>query len=226
MRPSATRTFTAQLERDGTRLRWVIARVPFDIDKAWPERRGTRVRGLIEGFAFRSALFPNPLGGEGRVLLVNKKMQAAAGAVVGSRVRIVLEPDLEVRPAEIPAVLLLALKEDRRLLKWFGGLRSALRRDLGKWVMEPKGRESRESRAVQAAEWMMLTMEGELDLPPILKAGFQRHPEARAGWEAMSAARRRNHLLGIFHLRTSEARERRAAVAIEDAVKVAKRSVR
>lgn len=225
MADSQKRTFTALLERDNTALHWVIARIPFDIAKAWPERRGMRVRGTIEGFAFQSSLFPNPLG-EGRVLLVNKRMQTAAKAGAGSKVRIELEPDLEERLAVVPVELAKALREDKRLRRWFDGLRSALRRDIGKWVIDPKNPESRENRASQVAEWLLLTMEGEQDLPPILKVAFQRHPEAQAGWETMSAARRRNHSLGIFHLRTAEARERRAAVAVEDALRVAKKAAK
>ena len=64
MSPSAAKSFTAVLEPDRTRLRWVIARIPFDPVKAWPERRGLRVRGEISpvssktsGFAFRTSLF-------------------------------------------------------------------------------------------------------------------------------------------------------------------------
>ena len=40
MPPSARKSFIALLEPDGTRLRWVIARVPFDIAKmlAGPQR--------------------------------------------------------------------------------------------------------------------------------------------------------------------------------------------
>ena len=56
------RSFTALLEPDGTQLRWVIARVPFDCAKAWPVRKGRRVRGEIEGFAFRTSLFPDRRG--------------------------------------------------------------------------------------------------------------------------------------------------------------------
>jgi hypothetical protein len=81
------KSFAALLEPDGTALKWTIARVPFDIAKTWPERRGRRVRGEIEGFAFRTTLFPDPRGA-GQILLVNKKMQAGAGARVGSKVRI------------------------------------------------------------------------------------------------------------------------------------------
>jgi hypothetical protein len=39
------KSFTAVLELDGTALRWVVARVPFDVVKTWPVRRGRRVRG-------------------------------------------------------------------------------------------------------------------------------------------------------------------------------------
>jgi uncharacterized protein YdeI (YjbR/CyaY-like superfamily) len=223
---STTKTFTAVLEPHQSGLGWVVARVPFDISKAWPERKGNRVRGEIAGFKFRSSLMAYA-GGGGHFLLVNRKMQAAAKAQVGSKVRIKLEPDLEERPAVVPPELAQALKGDRRLRKYLEGLGTALRRDMGKWVMEPKSEASRIKRAEQMAEWLLLTLEGEIDPkdpPPILKAAFQRQPLARAGWEAMSPARRRRHLLGIFHYQGAEARERRAAQAVEDALAVARRT--
>ncbi len=58
MAASVKRTFTALLERDNRRLRWIVARVPFDAAKVWPQRRGMRVRGTIEGYAFQTALVP------------------------------------------------------------------------------------------------------------------------------------------------------------------------
>lgn len=208
------------LEPLQTELGWVVARIPFDIAKAWPGRRGARVRGEIEGFAFRSSLMAYA-GGGGHFLLVNKKMQEAAKASVGGKVRIRLEPDLEERAAVVPPELAKALKGDRRLRRWFDGLGFARRKDIGKWVMEPKGAASRQKRAEQMAEWLLLTLEGETDPPPILKAAFLRQPLARVGWEAMTPAARRNHLLGIFHLQTTEARERRVGKAVEDALRVA-----
>jgi uncharacterized protein YdeI (YjbR/CyaY-like superfamily) len=93
-------------------------------------------------------------------------------------------------------------------------------------VSEAKAGESRERRAEKIAEWLLLAMEAELDPkdpPPILEAAFQRQPSARVGWEAMSVVRRRNHLLGIFHYQSAESRERRAAQAVEDALRVAAR---
>jgi hypothetical protein len=67
----------------------------------------------------------------------------------------------------------------------------------------------------------MLAMEGEHEPPPILRAAFLRQPQAREGWNAMTPTQRRNHLLGIFYVQTVEGRERRAAMAIEDALRVA-----
>jgi uncharacterized protein YdeI (YjbR/CyaY-like superfamily) len=226
MSPSSAKSFTAVLAPLQTGMGWVVARVPFDIAKAWPVRRGTRVRGEIEGVAIKTSLMAYA-GGQGHFLLVNRKMQAAAKVGLGAKVRIHLEPDMEERPAVVPAELAKALKGEKRLRRWFDGLSEALRRDVGKWVMEPKSEASRENRAEQVAEWMLAAMEGEMDAadpPPILKAAFLREPLARVGWTAMTVTQRRRHLLGIFHLRSAEARERRAAKAVEDAVRIGKKA--
>lgn len=216
------KSFTALLEPDGTQLRWVIARVPFDIQKTWPVRRRQRVRGEIEGYSFRTSLFPDPRG-SGRILLINKKMQSAAKAGPGARVRIWLEPDLEERPITIPPELASQLKGDRRLLRWFNALSESMRREIGKWVDEAKGPEVRRKRAGKMAERLMLAMEGEEDPPPILRAAFQRQPLAREGWYALTPVQRRGHLLGIFYYETAGARERRAAKAIADALRAARK---
>jgi len=218
---SARKTFTALLERDGTRLNWVIARIPFDPAKAWPERKGMRVRGEIEGFAFRTSLFSGPP--KGHCLMVNKQMLAATGKVIGSRVRIWLEPDLEQRVAEVPREMVEALKPDRKLREWLGRLSYSNRKEIASWVTQPKSAEARRKRAEQMAERLLLTMEGEKDPPPVLRLAFQRLPEARRGWEAMTPVQRRRHLLGIHYYRTPEAIERRAAKAVEEALRVARR---
>jgi uncharacterized protein YdeI (YjbR/CyaY-like superfamily) len=221
-RKASVKTFRAVLELVPSELRWVVARIPFDVAKAWPERRGMRVRGEINGFPFRTALFPYPLG-EGKMLLVNKRMQAGAKARAGATVEIRIQPDFEERPALVPPELAKALKGDRRLRKWFDGLSEYTRRVLGAMVAEAKSQESREMRAEQMAERLLLTMEGELETPPILKLAFQRQPLAEAGWDAMTLAQRRGHLMGIFYYRTAEGRQNRAAKAVDEVLKVARK---
>lgn len=213
MAKSNAKTFTALLEPDGTQLRWVIARVPFDIARAWPERHGRRVRGEIEGFAFRTSLFPAARG-KGHILLVNKKMQAGAHARAGDKVRISLEPDLEERPVSIPLELAGIFKADRALNKWFEQLSPSMRRDIGKWVGEAKSAEVRKKRAERLAERMLQAMDGEHQPPPILRRIFQRDPRTQAAWNSLTPTQRRNELLGIFYYETVEARERRAQKAI------------
>jgi uncharacterized protein YdeI (YjbR/CyaY-like superfamily) len=71
------------------------------------------------------------------------------------------------------------------------------------------------------AERMMLAMEGEKILPPILQVAFRREPLAQVGWKAMTPIQRRNHLLGIFYYQSPEARERRAQKAVAEALRVA-----
>ncbi len=182
---------------------------------------GRRVRGEINGFAFRTSLFPEA-GGKKHILLVNKKMQAGAGARAGDTARFRLQPDMEEREAAPPPELVKALKAEPGLKRYFDALNPSRRRDIAAGRRSPKA-PNPGKRADQIAERLFLAMEGEHEPPPILRAAFQRQPAARPGWEAMSPVRRRNHLFGIFYYQTAEGRERRARAAIEDALNVAKR---
>jgi uncharacterized protein YdeI (YjbR/CyaY-like superfamily) len=222
MNESKPKIFRAVLETTGNALRWVIARVPFDPAEVWPNRNGRRVRGEINGFAFRTSLFPES-GGKKYVILVNKKMQCGARAKPGDSAKFRLQPDLEEREAPMPAELGRALKADRGLRRYFDALSPSMRRYIGGWIGEAKSAEIRQNRAERMAERLLLAMEGEQEAPPILRAAFQRHPAARLGWDAMTRIKKRNHLLGIFYYQTSEGRERRVRAAIEDALKAAKR---
>lgn len=216
------RTFRALLEPDGTRLRWTVARVPFDIRKAWPSRRGLRVRGAINGFPFRTSLFPDPRG-YGHILLVNKKMQAGGRVRKGEQAVVTLEPDLEERETLLPEELVRAMRGVAGLRRWFDQMTPSRRREIGKFVGEPKSTASRRKRAEEIAERLALAMDGEKEPPPILRSVFQRQPLAEAGWKALTPTQRRNHLLGIFYYRTAEAREKRAQAAIAEGLRKVKR---
>ncbi len=218
---STRQRFRALLEPVGNNLNWVIARVPFLPEKVWKTRRGRRVRGTINGFVFRSSLFGSTA--KGHCVLVNKAMQKGAQAYAGETAEFVLEPDLEERKATVPPELAKLLKQDRALARWFGALNYSMRRFISDTVCEPKSGGARQRRAEQMAERMMLAMEGERILPPILQVAFRRQPLAQAGWEAMTPVQRRNHLLGIFYYQSPEARERRTQKAVAEALRVAGR---
>jgi uncharacterized protein YdeI (YjbR/CyaY-like superfamily) len=218
MANSAVRKFKATLTPLGNGRGWLVARVPFDIAETWPVRRGVRVVGNVDDVPFRASLLPYG-GGGGHFLLVNKKMQKAGRLKAGETVTVTMEPDLEERAAALPAELRKILKGERRVRTWFEKLTPGTRAYIAGQVTEPKSEAARARRAEQMAEWMLEVMEGELETPPILKMAFQRHPQARAGWEAMTRTQRRNHLMGIMRPRSVDARERRVDKVVEDAVR-------
>jgi uncharacterized protein YdeI (YjbR/CyaY-like superfamily) len=220
--PKLTKTFRAKLEATGTSLRWVIARVPIDLKKAWPVWKSRRVFGEINGFAFKTALIPAGKGG-GFTLIVNKKMQEGAGARAGDRVQIKLAPDLGQLVVDIPGEFAKILKCDRGLRAYFDEMSPSMRKGFMGMIAEGKTKETRQKRAEAIAEGLMMAMEGETEPPPILRIAFQRQPEAQRGWELMSSIQRRNHLLGIFYTQTIEGREKRLAKAIEFCIEVSKK---
>jgi uncharacterized protein YdeI (YjbR/CyaY-like superfamily) len=196
-------------------LRSSFALLPFDIEKAWPELRVRRVKGEINGLGFSTALFPTP---RGHGFIVNRQMLAGAGARLGDRVEIRIEPDLEERKEIIPEELLRAMKDAPGLRKWFERLPPGHKRWIAQTVAQPKSAASRQKKAEDIAEGLYLTMEGEKETPPILRAAFQRQPLAEAGWKALTPVQRRGHLFGIFSLKRPEAREKRTRRALEEAI--------
>ena len=111
----AARRFEARLERLRSRLNWIIIRMPFDAARVWGTRGQIKVKGEINGFAFRTSLFPTR---EGRhILLVNKRMQKGARAAEGSVARFQIELDNEKRTVAIPDGLQRIFNKDRALCR-------------------------------------------------------------------------------------------------------------
>jgi uncharacterized protein YdeI (YjbR/CyaY-like superfamily) len=219
---NAKRRFEGTLRPDGTGLQWTVITVPFDPAKAWPKRQRLRVRGSINGFAFRTSLFRARDGSY--ILLVNKKMQKGAGVRPGHIAQVELEPDLEERPQSTPPELEKLLRQDRSMRKFYGQLSDSMRKAIVDQIEQPKNSDVRASRAELWVERMMLAIEGERVTPPILEAAFHRHPRARDGWKAMTPIQRRGHLMGIFYYQSPESRQKRAQKAIEDALRAAKKA--
>ena len=217
----AAKQFEARLERMRSRLNWIIINVPFDAAKVWGRRGQIKVKGEINGFTFRTSLFPTGEGGH--ILLVNKRMQKGARAGAGSVARFQMELDSEERTVTTPGELERILSQDRSLRRWYDGLNHSARSDIAKWIAEPKSAEARVRRTEQIAERLLAVMEAERELPPILQVAFARHPRAREGWDGMSVSRRRMHLFGIFYYRTPDAQARRIDKMLDDAATVAEK---
>jgi len=184
-----------------------MVRIPFNSVKIWGTRGHVRVKGEINGFAFRSSVFPT---GDGHhMMLVNKQMQKGGRVQPGMEARFRLEPDLEEREAKVPPELDRLLRASKRLQKFYQSLTPYTRRFITSPVAEAKTPETRLRRAEQTAEHLMETMEAEIELPPLLRQAFARNPEAAEVWRCLTPAQRRSQLLGIFYYRSHDARLRR-----------------
>ena len=222
MAQRAAKRFRAVLEPLPGGLGWVVAWLPFEVEAVWKKMVRLRVKVEIGGEVFRTSLFPGAQR-NGHFVLVNKKMQKAAGAGLGAMVDFTIAPDLEERTPMVPPELAKLLKTQKRLAKWFEALSESMRWEIGKWISGVKGPEARLRRAEQMAERLMLAMEGEKELPPVIEVAFRRVPAARKGWEAMTKAQRRMGLLAVFYYQSPEAREKRVRKLVESCLKVARR---
>src|ERR1051326_7508766 len=96
--------FRAPLVRKPGNLGWTIVAIPFDAVTLWGVRGSIRVRGEINGFAFRTSLFPDGKGNH--FLLVNRAMQKGGRASAGMVGTFKLAPDLEKPRFEMPKELM------------------------------------------------------------------------------------------------------------------------
>ncbi len=245
------KTFKATLEKLRINLGWVAAFVPFDVKKAWRKGGRPKVRGTINGFEFRTSLFPTRDGRH--FILVNKKMQAGAGllplpgrragmplmlrsrgraylagrqareAAVGAVVQFTLEPSHDERVITIPSELKRLLDEKKALRRWYDALAYSARKFLADLITNAKSGEARVRRAEQIAECMLSAMEAERELPPAIQAAFAEDPKAMRGWKVMSPLQRRGHLMGIFYYRNPASRSKRIGKAMADAMRIAER---
>ena len=221
MPKSAKKSFRATLERLRSNLGWLIVWIPFNVQKMWRTRGRLRIKGEINGFAFRTSLFPTRKGEH--FLLVNKKMQAGGHASEGTTAEFLLEPDTEDRVVVVPPELKRILAEDKTFRRWFDALSYSIRKWISDWVVQPKSTSARMRRAEQVAEQLFSAMEAERDLPPALKLAFTRDSRALEGWNLMSPSHRRGLLIAVFYYRSPEARVRRVDRIVEEAIALAEK---
>ena len=204
MAPRAKR-FKAVLERGGQALGWTIARVPFDARETWKQMVRLRVRGEVNGFGFRTSLFPDARGGF--YLLVNRAMQAGAGVAAETRRSSSWSRTWSRGRRSCRTSWRCCWMRSRGCASGTAALSEYMRREIGKWVMGVKSDAARMGRAEQMAERLLATMEGERELPPAIEAAFRARPKARTGWAKMTPTQRRGELMAVFYYRTVERRE-------------------
>jgi uncharacterized protein YdeI (YjbR/CyaY-like superfamily) len=173
----------------------------------WGSKGMVKVVAEVNGFSYRTSLFPSKIGPH--ALMVNKKMQKAAGIKAGDTAKFTLTLDTKERTAKVPRELERMFKEERALKRYFDSLNYSAQHDIEMWITEPKSAEARERRAEQIAVRLLETMEAERELPPLIRLAFERNPKAAEGWAKMTESQRRGQLMAVFYYRTPESRARR-----------------
>jgi len=127
--------------------------LPADVLAALGGGTRLRVRGTLNGVAFRSNTMPT---GDGSACLgVHKATREAAGVVHGDRVTVEVEPDEAPRPLSVPPELAAALAAEPAAQAAFDRLSPSQRREYATWVAEAKREETRARRVAQALERLL-----------------------------------------------------------------------
>ena len=120
----------------------------FTLPKKESAKFGTRarvpVRGTINGFPFRSSIFPTGTGTH--YMVVNREMREGARVKVGDRVKITLETDTAPRTVEVPADLKKALSKSKSARTRFDELAYSHRKEYVQWIEAAKRPETRSRR--------------------------------------------------------------------------------
>jgi uncharacterized protein YdeI (YjbR/CyaY-like superfamily) len=206
-------------DRSGA-LGWRIVDVPFDVKEAFGKGGTVPVVGTVNGFAFRTSLFPRKAGKH--FLPMNKAMQKGSGAInLGDKIEVILELDTLKRTVKTPELLAGFLAEDEDLRKYFDAMSYSMRKYMSDFITQAKSKDVQQRRAEQLAVTLFEMRDGEETPPPVLAAEFAKNPKAKAGWEKMSASHKRSHLWGIFYYKNPESRAKRVEKAIQAMVEKA-----
>ena len=129
----AKQTFKVKLERVPSATRVAYFNVPFNVKEVFGTGARVPVRGTINGFAYRSSIFPMGTGGC-HMMVVNKEMRDGTGAKVGDTVEVVMERDTALRTVAMPPELKKVLARNKRAQALFDELSYTHRKEFARWV--------------------------------------------------------------------------------------------
>ncbi|MBM3331767.1 DUF1905 domain-containing protein [candidate division WOR-3 bacterium] len=130
--------------------RWSCIRIPFDVESAFGSKARVAVKGTVNGFAFRSSIFPD--GSGSHFMMLNKAIREGAKVDTGDTVAVAMEPDTKARTIAVPKDLKAALALLPTLHSLFSNLSYSHKREYVDWISEAKRPETRQARIRKALE--------------------------------------------------------------------------
>ena len=147
------KTFRAKLEAEGPVAAWTIMKIPFDVAEAFGTRARLSVKGTINGFPFRSSIFPNGTGGHH--MMVNRQMQEGAGARPGDTVRVEMDVDKTPRSVVTPPELKKAFAGNPAAAEAYAALAPSHKKAFAEWIREAKKPETKARRVEKTIEMLL-----------------------------------------------------------------------
>lgn len=136
--------FKVKLTGEGPGKAWTVLVPPFSVEKTWGTKARVPVKGTMNGYSFRSSLFP--MGDGKHCIMVNKDLQKGAGVGQGDTVSVVLEVDTEPRVVKVPAELKRALAKNAKAKAVFEKYSYSHQKAYVEFITEAKRKETRERR--------------------------------------------------------------------------------
>lgn len=142
-----TKRFRVLLEKDPKGETTSIT-VPFDVKKVFGTGARVPVYGTINGFPYRSSIFP--MGGGKHYMVVNKATREGAKVKGGETISVVMERDEEPRVVTPPEDLARALNANRQARAAWEKLSYSHQKEYARAVEEAKRPETRARRIEKA----------------------------------------------------------------------------
>jgi len=131
---------------------WTMVVIPGEIAGSFGGRSTVRVRGTVNGVAYRSSLMPD--GDGGFHMMVNASTRAEAEVEPGDEVTVELEIDDAPRTVRTPPDLNRALQDDPRARAFWGALSHSNKRLYVDWILEAKEPGTRAKRVSETVQGM------------------------------------------------------------------------
>lgn len=144
--------FEARLHRPEGTGTWTYFDIPFSVLEAFGSKGQVRVRGSLNGHAFRGLAMPH--GDGSHYVVVNKSIRDVIGVSAGGRMKVRLTADLSPRHVEMPEELQRAFRGHKTARQVFEHLSYSHQKEYVDWILAAKREETRARRVEKALEMM------------------------------------------------------------------------
>ena len=131
----------------GSGVRFIV---PFSVQELFGKKSQIKVKGTIDGCAYRTSLFP--IGDGNHYMVVTKPIRTTIGKSSGDSVKVVIEVDTEERTVLIPEDFKQALDDNPTVKAIFDNMAYTHRREYVEWIEGAKRPETRSKRIQKAIE--------------------------------------------------------------------------